>query len=103
MDHFIKTADKEGQKEKGVFPDPVDPLFETIAQMGVQHEKEVIQNFQPSIPLSLYPSIPLSLYPSIPLSLLGITDLPIPINTGYFYSPEQVSTQGAASNSSSFN
>ena len=46
MDHFTKAADKESQKEKGAFPDPADPLFEIIAQMGVQHEKEVIQNFQ---------------------------------------------------------
>ena len=43
MDHFIKAVSKERQKELGVYPDPADPLFEIIAQMGAQHEKEVIK------------------------------------------------------------
>ena len=43
MDHFIKVVSKESLKKKGVHADPPDPLFEIIAQMGLQHEKEVIE------------------------------------------------------------
>ena len=43
MDHFTKAVSKERQRELGVYPDPADPLFEIIAQMGAQHEKEVIK------------------------------------------------------------
>ena len=49
MDHFTKAVSKERQRELGVYPDPADPLFEIIAQMGAQHEKEVIKTRTHSI------------------------------------------------------